>query len=42
MPTKMMGSLQRQQNSFSIITKHTLHVSNNEQMRSLIHKNAVQ
>jgi len=32
MPTKM-GSLQRQQNYFLIITKHTLHVCNSEQLR---------
>jgi len=32
-----MGSLQRQQ-KILIISKYTLHVCNNEQMRSLIHK----
>ena len=41
MPTKKIGSLQRQQ-KFLIITKHTLHVCNNEQMWSLIHKHTVQ
>jgi len=42
MPTKM-GSLQRRPTKqFFLITKHVLHVCNNEQMRSLIHKHTVQ